>query len=179
MHVIGITGKKRHGKNTVADIIGKLPGYSLYEYSFAGALKDEAARLLGVSREEMEKEKAVFRHFLQWYGTDFIRDFCGKQGYWIEKVEASINRDARVLSKLPQRSTPVFVITDVRFNNEALLVKRFRGHIIQVVNPRIENTDTHSSEKGIDEILIDCTITNDGTISELKQKVETLMKDLL
>jgi hypothetical protein len=57
------------------------------------------------------------------------------------------------------------VITDIRFENEAKLVKDLGGIVIKVVRPQINNLHTHSSE----ELNFECDyiIINDGTIEYL------------
>jgi hypothetical protein len=69
------------------------------------------------------------------------------------------------------------VISDVRFIHEANEIKNRGGYLIKI----IRNTnliDTHISETGIDSLPYDKLIDNNGTLDELNDKVNNIMKEL-
>jgi aminoglycoside N3'-acetyltransferase len=68
------------------------------------------------------------------------------------------------------------VITDVRFDNEAAMIRRECGHIAQVVrhdNPH-RSTSTHPSNRVIE--LPDAVIYNNGTKDDLANEVDALLR---
>ena len=68
-----------------------------------------------------------------------------------------------------------FVISDVRFQNEADFVKKHNGLLIKVNRPGENNNDNHISETGIDDIKIyDILIQNSGSIFDLYEKIRLL-----
>lgn len=70
------------------------------------------------------------------------------------------------------------VIDDVRFINEAAMVKMFNGILIKIVRPSIEQNkeeNKHLSEIEQDLILPDFEIINDGNLEELQQKVKEIL----
>ena len=68
-----------------------------------------------------------------------------------------------------------FVISDVRFQNEADLVKKLNGLLIKVKRPGQNNNDKHISERGIDDIKnYDILIQNSGSIFDLYEKIRLL-----
>jgi dephospho-CoA kinase len=69
------------------------------------------------------------------------------------------------LAKLSQVSKP-FVVTDVRFQNEADVIRAQGGIIVRVVRPNIESSG-HESESGQLRIHSDQSILNDGSIEHL------------
>jgi hypothetical protein len=75
-----------------------------------------------------------------------------------------------------QLEYPNWLITDGRYVNEFLPVLNRGGKIFRVFNPRVQSTDTHSSEteqrdfKGYTD-----TIINDGSLDELLYKVKEVM----
>ena len=71
----------------------------------------------------------------------------------------------------------VLVLTDVRYPNEAELVKRAGGIMLRVER-ETGLKDAHSSENLLDDFEgFDYRLTNDGTIRELKKKVERIVAD--
>lgn len=80
---------------------------------------------------------------------------------------------------------PNWIITDVRFPNEADIIKEKGGLLIRIESPRCNYDDTHSSETALDnyggignEVRTDkwdSVIFNDGTIEELIEKVKKVL----
>jgi hypothetical protein len=104
------------GKTTAADYLVAAHGYR--KIALADRLKDDAAWLLAhwcesegfpaLDRRAIDADKAAFRPFLQWFGTDFVRRWLGRDDYWVQ----AFLREAR-------RSEQPVVCDDCRFPNEA------------------------------------------------------------
>jgi hypothetical protein len=123
MILLGISGKKGSGKSTIAEILKQyITHRPVHIIAFADALKDEVAHACGVSREYVEKNKAIFRPILQWWGTDFRRNLTSED-YWLRVFSAKV-------SILPNDS--LILIPDVRFPNELQLIKKARGKVWRV-----------------------------------------------
>lgn len=138
--IIGITGLKGSGKDTIGDIICK-NDESYVKMSFADTLKDITAILMGWDRKLLQgdtiesrewREKAddywsdVFgkmitpRIILQQLGTEVLRNHF-LQSIWVDSLKKKImNTDKNV------------VITDVRFPNEIDAIKELGGTIYRV-----------------------------------------------
>lgn len=70
---------------------------------------------------------------------------------------------------------PKWIISDVRFENEAKAIKERNGIIIRV-NRNSENKDNHQSEIDLDNYKeFDHTIANIGSIKDLIEKVKAIM----
>ena len=65
-----------------------------------------------------------------------------------------------------------FVVTDIRFDNELQIIKELGGVTVRVTRPKIENTDTHSSETQISQFDVDYDLLNDTTIENLYDLVD-------
>ncbi len=166
--VIGISGKKRSGKDTVAEIIMATHSNSV-KYSFAAPLKAQVAMACNVSLDFIDKNKDNFRLILQGWGTDFRRKLYG-ENYWIDKTDDAISRFGNFKH---------IILPDVRFENEYDYVKSKGGIVIRVNRTRDENNckpyvDNHSSEISLDNFKFDYTIDNNGTIEELIEKVKQI-----
>lgn len=162
MIIIGISGKKYSGKTTLAKVIAECKSDTVI-INFADALKEEVAKACDVTVEFIEANKKDFRTILQWWGTDFRRKF-NKDNYWL----------ARWIQKC-KNLTPepkLVIAADVRFKNEADLVKQLGGYLVRV--ERITNViDNHPSETELDDYKFDLVVTNNGTLEELRETVVT------
>src|SRR5881394_3350138 len=99
--IIGLNGRMRSGKDTVAHILTKHFS-NIERVAFAGKLKQSAAASLGISVETLEDLKLRedvyiqvvqdphiidfnIRQYLQRYGTEAHRDVFGDD-FWVEQV---------------------------------------------------------------------------------------------
>lgn len=168
MKLLGITGLKQSGKDTVADIIiRKLIPANAIKLGFADALKDEVAKAFGITREYIENNKSHFRLILQGVGTDYRRQLCG-DNYWVNKLGQRI---------LQLRNVDLLIIPDVRFLNEASFILEAGGKLIRVVRGS-ENKDAHASEQEQNLIIANQTIDNSNTIEDLEQIVSIVITNL-
>ena len=195
--ILGLTGAAGSGKDSVADILVAKHGFQ--RIAFADALYKEVSTAFNVpitflkTRETKEKRSARLslghcmegefaqvvrqikhrgnrpighsnipyspRQILQWWGTDYRR--AQRETYWIDKA-----RD-RLLSGPDQD----WVVTDVRFQNEADLVRELGGRLGLVLRPGVEPVAGHVSEAFWETCSPDLQIRNDGTLEELTETV--------
>lgn len=193
--VVGLTGHKRSGKNSVANILVKDFGFK--ELSFAAALKDiltETNPILGVDRNgrivrlshliivgwDEDRIKAStfgkeYRRLLEKLGTEGVRKY--DDDFWINtvtsEIQAELGTDAR------------FVITDCRFPNEPAALRTFQDlddhvEIWQVDRPGTEPTgELHSSEKHVGNMGEDLMVLNHFDLAHLSEEVATIVANLL
>jgi hypothetical protein len=122
------------------------------------------------------------RQYLQWFGTEVGRELFGED-FWIDQVLPSTARydeedksdryDELVQAMYPD--VDHVLITDCRFPNEALRVKALNGLIIHIVRPGFEG-DGHTSETPLPDNLVDVTIPNDGSIEQLRWRLESQLE---
>jgi phosphomevalonate kinase len=164
MKIIGISGKKKSGKDTVASLLAaNLPKGSAIRYHFADALKREVAIMYGVTVDFIESHKDAFRLILQGHGTDYKRNLYGHD-YWVRKVEEA-------LPQFERSGFKVLLIPDVRFFDEAEWVRKQGGSVIRVTKMYDDTTDKHPSEIELDDYKFDKVIENNGTLKDLLTKV--------
>ena len=184
INLIGISGKKQHGKNTVGDIILQLTNYSWQQKSYAEKLKSIASILLGIPKEDFEKEEVknrllpaqwtlktdkterqlTVRGFLQLLGTEAVRDVIHPNAwenalftdykvtykgsyfkdfifescltktqykYWVNNPE----RRGIDICLYAKEVYPNWIITDVRYPNEAKAIESRGGILLRVFRP--------------------------------------------
>lgn len=179
--IVAITGKKHSGKNTVADMLSEALGWPVV--SFAHKLKKMTCALTGCTMEQLEdyafKESTLvptylwpfcnsdtpptYRSFLQGMGTDIMRTIY--PNIWIEAT----------LNEAPDD----VIVSDCRFPNEQGYVESYNGIVVKVLRCGISSNDSHASEVEMESIVPDVTIVNDGSLEELRDKVNELAKDIV
>lgn len=172
--IIGISGKMGSGKDTAGQIIYDYLHPNCEITHFADPLKQFCIDYLGLKYEDLytEQGKKEFNHFwnmtnreiLQKVGTDALRNGFDKD-IWVKITELKIKTKIKTN----------IVIPDVRFDNEAEMILKNKGIVLNIERPETKQ-DTHISEQGISHNLISINILNDGTLEELKNKVIGALK---
>lgn len=167
--IIGLAGKKQVGKSTVAEL---LVAQGFERASFAGPLKEMAASLLrslGMTEDEisaasidkevlMPKLGVSYRVMLQKLGTDWGRAL--NPDLWLMCAE----------SKMAAQDERHVVFDDVRFDNEAGLIRKNGGLVIHL-SRETGMEDGHASEAGIGVHDGDVVIVNNGSLEDLKFEI--------
>lgn len=173
-YIIGLTGQAGAGKDTARAILEE---HGYYGLAFADPIRDMIGALLvncDTSFQWMEarelKEQPIpglgvsYRQLAQTLGTEWGRAVA--PDLWLRIAAAhmqSITRDS---------FAPIsFVISDVRFENEADFIRQRGGVVWRVYRPGLEPVREHISEAGARLIEPDFTIMNNGTIEDLRATV--------
>jgi len=169
--IIGISGKKRSGKDTVFSMIDAITAHEVRttRTAFGDQIKQEIAESMGISADDINADKERFRPLLQWWGAEFRRGYCGED-YWIKKMR---------LAAAAWYARDWLIITDVRFPNEAELVRELNGVLIRVDRDRDTWLDDHNSETALDDYdHFDFRLKNDGSLDDLETAVVEIVSDI-
>lgn len=168
LKMIGISGKKFSGKDTVGDFFkAMIP--SIHHLAFATPMKQILMDHFGFSREALYDPEKKENWNEYWGMTN--RDAMKNLG---DGLRRTLHPDVWLKAmeiKMKNNPDDIWLCTDIRYNNEAEMVKRNNGIIIEVINPKLANNDTHISEAGIDKGYVDFFIVNDGTYEYLYEAV--------
>lgn len=189
--IILIAGKKRSGKDTVADYLLKNIKKST-KASLAGEVKKAAKKDFKQLQDQLNKifndlmlydlvttnkhwgneEKTFFsRSILQIYGTNIFRNRVDMY-YWIKKEEQNIQKTNK----------DVIIIPDVRFPNELNYFKNNKSYntISIKVNRNIKGQkDKHKSETALDNYKNwDTIINNNSTLEALRKKANKIISKI-
>ena len=165
--VIGISGKKTTGKDTLCQLMLKNAAVKGCRVGFADALKEEVAKAVGKTPQFIEANKAQFRGILQWWGTDYRRYYEG-ENYWVNQALIKIDQKVR-------QGFQLIIIPDVRFLSEAESLRELGAHLIRVSRPIISD-DTHSSETELDSYdKFNHIVLNSGSLSLLEEEARLLL----
>lgn len=197
--LIGLHGRKQAGKDTVFARASHLMDdvVRVERASFADKLYASAAASLGVPVSALQAWKTnpefrvlvagpnqdsavrvgqvyasqTIREYLQGYGTEAHRQVFG-DSFWVDQVG------------LEDHEGRIVLVTDVRFANEAEVVRDAGGFVVNVVGPpEVEAAgDGHASEVPLPPRLIDFQIDNDvrdDGFQKLDAQVAQLLRALL
>lgn len=167
--LIGIAGRARSGKDTVANfLIAAIGGY---RYSFADPIRSMLAPL-GVDMNDpywQDRKEEIIpalgvspRRMMQTLGTEWGRELINPH-LWLILANHRLLRDG-----------PGMVIPDVRFENEAEWIRRYGGRIIHVYRTDGREVEAHASEAGVKRLPEDIQLFNTGTLEELQILVRSL-----
>lgn len=182
--VIGLTGKKGTGKDTVANYL--VTNYYAHKLSFVQVIRDGLAAMLRVDpiifeardmRERPIRELVPTlridktpRQMMQLLASEWGRQMI-QSDLWIAIAEHASRHD--------MESCDFVVISDMRKDDEAEWVHKHNGWVVEIINPRVHSDDTHDTERGVSRHLIDATLINDADIPTLLARTEELMADLV
>ena len=176
---IGICGKKRSGKDLVADYLVSKYGYE--KNKIASDLKAVVKLLFNFTDQQLEDNtkdnvdprwNITPRTAMQFIGTDVMQ-------IQIQKIMPHVGRKFWIDSFLKKivATNDRIVISDIRFKHEYEAIKRAskRFLMIRIERPSSCEADNHSSETEFAEIPVDIVIKNEGTIDELTSQISRLV----
>lgn len=159
--IIGFTGKAGSGKDTSASYFKNSKNFA-----FATRLKEICCFIFGLSKEQTETLKEIKDP--RWGITP--REIFQKVGKFIRSIDN--NYFVNYLKSQLLACDGNRIITDVRYDNEAQMIKELGGMIIKIVRPNyLSDFDNHESENGIMEKYIDVIIINNGSVEDLHKKI--------
>lgn len=182
--LIGLCGYAACGKDTAAKVL--IEEYYFHRVAFADPIKQALMALdpfvpgpnegeyLRVSDFSAErdwaevKEYPEIRRLMQILGTEVGRNLFDPE-IWVKLAERKLT------STLSVGDT---VITDVRFPNEARLIKSQGGYLVRIERPGFGPVNEHVSDRASENWTYHHHIKNDGTVEELHQKIRDLMAQL-
>lgn len=178
--ILGLGHRAGVGKDTIADRLVKNHGFR--KLAFADPLRAAASEVFGFEVHRMldpltKNRVDEFwglspRQVLQKMGTDAMRGTFGED-VWLKAMAARLRRYLSV-EGTPNR----YVITDVRFPNEAAMIKRMNGGVWRIDRPGISDQwpeGLHASETSMRDYKDwDLTILNDGSMATLLRGVDHL-----
>jgi hypothetical protein len=178
VHLIGLSGRRGSGKDTVARILQELqPEREWQIRSFGDSIKSVCAALTG---------EAVAPYYTQEGKAELVPTFHRTRGEMLQQVGQALREweplvwvDA-FFAALP---TDAFVLVpDVRFDNEADPIRARGGLMLRIegdpLHQRGDGTrdDNHPSEIAMDDYAhFDALLHNTGSLEDLTRQVRELL----
>jgi hypothetical protein len=176
MIILGLTGAAGSGKDTVAAHLVRRHHFT--QLAFADPLRAMVAAGFGVTARDLERDRKELpldwlgvspRYLLQTLGTDWGRGLIDPD-VWLLVLK-------RRLDMAIEEGRLRFVISDVRFENEAALVRGMGGAVWHLRRPGTAPVHQHVSEAGVRAERGDHIINNAGSIEDLQGVVEFALMD--
>ncbi|QWK78604.1 deoxynucleotide monophosphate kinase family protein [Ochrobactrum sp. BTU1] len=157
-------------------------GHGFQLVKFAGPLKAMLRgyyRELGLTEEEIDRRLEgdlketpdphlsgrTPRHAMETLGTEWGRDQMAPE-FWTNAAEA----------KIKGSRADLIVVDDCRFPNEAHVVRRLGGSVVQVKSARgRRKVSKHKAEKGLAPALVDHSLDNNEGIGALRKGIDTFL----
>lgn len=172
--IIGLSGYARSGKDTVSKIL--VEDYKFTRVAFADPIRNflyemnpplSGPSLTSIVDDygwDVAKANPEVRRLLQNAGIAARKVFGAD--FWIKQALKTISPENKV------------VITDVRFPNEAEMIRSLGGQVWRVIRPDVEAVNDHISEHALSDYEFDFDIYNDSTLVNLAGDIAILMEDL-
>ncbi len=165
---------------------------------FAGKLKQIASLLTGVEVAKFEDQEfkklnlgpewsihgmpMTYRELLQKLGTDGLRNGL-HYNVWVNALFADYKKQSTLCGisekgKKYCNKYPNWIITDVRFPNEAKAIKDRGGIIIRVDRPFCKPVNNHPSEVSLDNWNFDYKIANVSDLTSLSFTIQIILEEL-
>lgn len=171
--IIGLSGYARSGKDTVADYLVTQRGFK--RVAFADPIRNilyamnpviDGVRLVNLVDNygwEIAKSKTEVRELLQSLGYAARKNV--HEDIWVMAAFSQMTKDEN------------YVIADVRFRNEANVIKQYNGEIWRIERPDVQAVNGHVSEWEMDGYEYDWAVNNDGTLEQLEYAVKIRCDD--
>jgi dephospho-CoA kinase len=198
--LVGIVGFIGSGKGTVGDLFAKR---GFVKDSFAKPLKDAASNIFGWPRELLEGDTEISRKWREnpdpFWSDIFGREFTPREALQKLGTEAGrdvFHKDIWVASLINRTQGKDVVVTDVRFSNEIEYIQKNDGIVVRVkrgsdpvwfeelskiIDPISRNNfmkqfDVHPSEWDWVGCYFNYTVENNGSIHDLGEKIDELLR---
>ena len=140
-----------------------------------GANPEQAYSLL------MGPGKEAYRPLLQFQGAS-QRERHGDD-YWLRQMACEIERFAAQGDRHPagngQINKTLFIMSGIRFQNEADWARGRGGYAIRVERPGLPQNDTHVTERALDGYpSYDYTVTNAGSLRSLSNEALRVWREM-
>lgn len=189
--IIGVLGKKRHGKDTFATRLTEEHGFT--RFAFADALREAALKLDPIIRVQFAEY-----HLLEGWCLPYDHAYTSRLTHLVQALGWERAKEIREVRRTLQRMgvgvrdlDPEFwlrivmdavdnhlgpvVITDVRFPNEVAAVVNRAGRAVRVVNTRVPVAgDEDVSETALDLYVPHHVVMNAGTIDDLHRHADRI-----
>jgi len=178
--LIGLTGRAQSGKDSAAAILKERFLLDAQLVSLASLLKQFTALQLGLSVEYLESRKTdpepliSYRNERGGIVTQTVRELWTRTGteagrtlfgdtFWIDALFNNLDLTRSV------------IVRDVRFDNEAVEIRKRHGLIIETIRPGHDNgiRTQHASEAGVSRGFINYSISA-TTLRELENALADL-----
>lgn len=189
--MVGITGKKQVGKDTVANYLVKK--YDFEKMAIADPMKEACRHIFLMTKDQLwgdlkdvidHRYNTTPRRILQVIGMELFQ----KEIYnYIKDLEKKIPRRTLWINRfrleyenklLNERKKLRVVVSDIRYLHEAYVIKELGGKILRILRPSKKYDDKHISEHEMDLFKVDGELNNLGDFNFLYQQIDDFLLEI-
>lgn len=191
LKIIALTGPKGSGKDTVGNLIKEMyPSYNAKTIAFADPIKTEIQHIFDLDNSNKDEYDRFKRSTICVEGQSERRPHANVSWKYVQArhVVREIGMLMRrydekqftnyVVSEIRYRPDDLWIVTDLRFDNEYSVLKGLGAKIIKIIRPQYQY-DGHITERAFDDHLVDRVLMNDGDKDYLKQRVGCVMSSIM
>lgn len=164
MTIIGILGRARAGKDTVATAIKNVATTPTVILRLAQPIKDAVCALYNIEHDTLESNKK--EEIIPGYTCTPRRAMQEITEYYMKRHGRDFFSKA-LFSKIDKQQFGCVIIPDIRYPHDIHEVHKRGGYVIKVQRP--ENPVNYACEDTVDDCEYDFSIVNDAT----KESLET------
>jgi len=197
INLIGLLGKARAGKDTIATYINAHYSNAYTEY-FAGPLKSAASTAFGIPdihfyssalKEVTDSYWNVSpRMIAQFMGTEMFRDTLSSlipdigNNFWVRRLHGKLSGELLLDGDGEYEDGDTVCVADLRFQNEYNWIISNGGIIIEVTREGADGSvgiANHPSENGITMVQqgVHFDVTNNSSFGDLYNQIDTILKN--
>lgn len=186
--IVALTGPKGSGKDTVGLLIKEMyPHLKPETIAFADPIKNVLRHIFQLNdNDEYDRLKRSDLSFSSTFkNTDTQTVWKNISARHVVREIGMLMRSydekqftEYVINEIHSDPSKLWVVTDLRFDNEYISLKKLGARIVKIIRPSYEY-DGHITERAFDDHLVDCKLMNDGDLDFLRIRVESVMKGFL
>jgi len=171
--IIGLMGYAQSGKDSVAKVLVERYGYT--RLAFADNIRNMLFDINPLVKDNLRIKEVIVEYGWEQSKSLFpeVRDLLQKLGVSARTHLDNLIWIAAVMGQIQDGKN--YVITDVRFENEATVIKSLGGDLWRIKRPGVNAVNNHVSESELDGYKVDKILSNGGTLEELELLVHTRM----
>ncbi len=183
LKIVAITGPKGCGKDTVGQMIKEIyPQHDPETIAFADPIKNVIRHIFNLGDESVYSYDRLKRATLKLKDEESFYTIDGRR--LVREIGMLMrNYDEKqftnyVVGAIRYEPTRLWIVTDLRFDNEYTVMKNLGAKIIKITRPSYRY-DGHITERAFDDHLVDKIIMNDGDLDFLRTRVKITMDHII
>ena len=185
MKIIALTGPKGSGKDTVAELIKQKYNtfYNIKSIAFADPIKKVVQHIFDLNPLSVDQydlfKRTTLDYELPGYlsqkieGRRVVREIGMMMRQYDEKQFTQY-----VWKEIAADPNALWIVTDLRFDNEYMMLKQLGAKIVKITRPHYEY-DGHITERAFDDHLVDSILHNDEDLEYLNIRTEAVMRNII
>jgi hypothetical protein len=180
--IIALTGAKGSGKDTVANII-KSNYDNVKTVAFADPIKNVVQHIFDLDSSSVDQYDLFKRTTIEYQLPGYINHTVSARHVVREIGMLMRSYDEKQFNEYVKQQfntdhSAIWVVTDLRFDNEYTMLKQIGAKTIKIDRPDY-HYDGHITERGFDDHLVNYTINNDADMQALENKVNDIMSIII